>query len=312
MFDLTDTPTRRPTRKRIRRFAVVAGVLGLVAVLAVTAIKVVAGWIGSVQLPSAPPLARCTLAGSTYTVTPDQAGNAATIAGVALRRGLPERATVIALATALQESKLHNLDYGDADSLGLFQQRPSQGWGTPEQIMNPVYAAGTFYDHLLEVPHWTSLPLTQVAQEVQHSKFPEAYARWEEQAGVLGHVLAARVAAGMSCVFEPDQVPPERAGTSGLTARATSVLTRARLELGARRVTPRAGAPAAAAAEYRSGRAVDLAPAGWFSANWLVGQASALSIRRVAYAGQSWTPDHGWQRADAGQAPADRIRVLVA
>jgi hypothetical protein len=312
MFDLTDAPSKPPARRRLRRFAVVAGVLGVVALLVVTAIKVVAGWIGGVQLPSAPPLAKCTLAGSTYTVTPEQAGNAATIVGVALRRTLPERAAVIALATALQESKLQNLDYGDQDSLGLFQQRPSQGWGTPEQIMNPVYSAGIFYDHLLAVPDWSSLPLAQVAQEVQHSGYPEAYAQWEEQADVLGHVLAARVAAGLSCTFEPDDVPAERAGSNGLTTRAQSVLTRAQLELGSRRVAPRAGAPAATAAEYRSGRALDLEPAGWFSANWLVGQASALSIRRVAYAGQSWTPDHGWQRADAGQAPEDRIRVLVA
>jgi hypothetical protein len=325
MFELSDTPPPPPVRRRLKRFAVVAVALGLVGVLVAISAKLIAGWIGGVQLPSAPPLAKCDLAGSTYTVTPDQAGNAATIAGVALRRGLPERAVVIALSTALQESKLINLDYGDLDSLGLFQQRPSQGWGTERQILDPVYASGRFYDALEKVSNWSTLPVAQVAQEVQHSGFPEAYAQWEEQATALTHVLVGRVPAGVSCTFQPDEVGPESPGGTGLTKRAGAVLTRARAELGSRRLANRlpaapapgsAGAsanPAAdAAAEYRSGRSIDLGPGGWFSANWLVGQASALSIRRVAYAGQLWTPDHGWQRADAVQAPADRIRVLVA
>lgn len=78
----------------------------------------------------------------------------------------------IALATALQESALRNIDYGDRDSLGLFQQRPSQGWGTPAQIMDPVYSAGVFYDRLAEVPGYSRLPLTVAAQRVQRSGFP--------------------------------------------------------------------------------------------------------------------------------------------
>jgi hypothetical protein len=309
----------RTLKRRLLRVSTMLVALGLVGALVLVAVKVVAGWIGGIQGPSAPPLARCTLAGSTYTVTPDQAGNAATIAGVALRRGLPERAVVVALAAALQESKLVNLDYGDRDSLGLFQQRPSQGWGTPEQIQNPVYASTKFYAALEKVPHWAELPVAEVAQEVQHSGFPQAYAQWEEQATVLAHVLVGRVPAGLSCTFETNPESTEAAATDGLTPRAAAVLAAATEELGSRRLAPREGAPATGSTatsdprvEYRSGRAIDLAPAGWFSANWLVGQASTRSIRRVAYAGQLWTPDNGWQRADAVQAPADRIRVLVA
>jgi len=95
---------------------------------------------------------------------------------------LPQRASIIAIATAMQESGLRNIGHGDKDSLGLFQQRPSQGWGTPAQIMNPVHAATSFFDHLIHVPHWQTMPLTQAAQAVQRSRFPGAYAKWESLA----------------------------------------------------------------------------------------------------------------------------------
>jgi cell wall-associated NlpC family hydrolase len=113
-------------------------------------------------------------------------GNAATVIAVGARMGAPARAWVIAVATAIQESPLTNLpDLGDAnnaDSLGLFQQRPSQGWGTPAQITDPVYASTKFYQHLLAVPGWQTMPLAQAAQAVQGSAFPDAYARWEADA----------------------------------------------------------------------------------------------------------------------------------
>jgi hypothetical protein len=121
----------------------------------------------------------CTVAGTPFTLTAEQVGNARTIAQVARARGLPDRAVVIALATAQQESRLRNLDYGDRDSLGLFQQRPSAGWGTPEQVQDPVYAANKFYDRLIEVPGWETGRLTEIAQKVQLSAFPNAYMQWE-------------------------------------------------------------------------------------------------------------------------------------
>src|SRR5829696_2276626 len=105
------------------------------------------------ELPAAV-LARCEVAGSPYSMSTEQAANAATIAAVAVKRELPVRAVAIALATALQESKLINLEYGGRDSLGLFQQRPSQGWGSPGQILDPRYAAAKFYDALVAVPGW--------------------------------------------------------------------------------------------------------------------------------------------------------------
>jgi cell wall-associated NlpC family hydrolase len=112
-------------------------------------------------------------------LSPTQVGNARIIYDVGVSLELPQRAEIIAIATAMQESKLTDLPYGTSDSLGLFQQRPSQGWGSPAQIMQPVYAATKFYDALVQVPGWQSLPLTVAAQAVQHSAYPGAYAQWE-------------------------------------------------------------------------------------------------------------------------------------
>ncbi len=127
-----------------------------------------------------------------YEMSLAQAVNAATISAVGTTRGMPERAVTIALATALQESTLRNIDYGDRDSVGLFQQRPSQGWGTVEQIMDPVYSAGKFYEGLAEVPGYSRLPLTVAAQRVQRSGFPQAYAKHEPDAALLSAALTGR------------------------------------------------------------------------------------------------------------------------
>ena len=119
----------------------------------------------------------------------DQMANAATIAAVGLTRGLPDRAVVVALATAMQESELTNLAGGDRDSVGLFQQRPSQGWGTVEQIRDPRYAASAFYNQLVKVRGWEEMRVTEAAQLVQRSAFPEAYQAWADEAQVLGDAL---------------------------------------------------------------------------------------------------------------------------
>ncbi len=115
----------------------------------------------------------------------EQTANAQTITQVALGRRLPRRAAVIAVATAIVESQLRNVRYGDRDSLGLFQQRPSQGWGHPRELLNPVLAAGKFYDALLTVPRWALRPLGAAAQAVQRSAFPDRYAAHEPAAVAL-------------------------------------------------------------------------------------------------------------------------------
>lgn len=115
----------------------------------------------------------------------DQLGNAYTIVRVGASRAIPQRGLTIAIATALQESNLRNLSYGDRDSVGLFQQRPSSGWGTVAELTDPPTSAAKFYAALVEVPNWETMPLTVAAQTVQRSAFPNAYAKWETLATTL-------------------------------------------------------------------------------------------------------------------------------
>ncbi len=119
-------------------------------------------------------------------LTGEQVGNARTIVTVGQRLGVPPRGWVIAVATALQESTLINVRTAvDHDSLGLFQQRPSQGWGTPAQVTDPEYAATKFYERLVRVPGWESMALTDAAQAVQRSAYPGAYAKHEARATAI-------------------------------------------------------------------------------------------------------------------------------
>lgn len=118
-------------------------------------------------------------------LTATQIANAHTIYQVGAQLGIPAYGEQIAIATAIQESRLQNLDYGDRDSLGLFQQRPSQGWGTPAELTDPVYASTKFYQALEDVANWQNLALTVAAQDVQQSAYPDAYAQWQTVAGQL-------------------------------------------------------------------------------------------------------------------------------
>ncbi|MEU4478366.1 hypothetical protein AB0F68_09940 [Micromonospora sp. NPDC023966] len=122
----------------------------------------------------------------------EQTANAKAIIAATKKAGLPERAAVISIATSLQESKLENLghlgDKNDHDSLGLFQQRPSSGWGSPEQITDPEYSTLAFLKGLKQVDGWQDMPLTDAAQTVQVSAYPDAYAQWERQAAdIVAH-----------------------------------------------------------------------------------------------------------------------------
>jgi murein DD-endopeptidase MepM/ murein hydrolase activator NlpD len=151
----------------------------------------------------------------------EQMRNAAIIIKVGSAMDVPPRGWVIAVATALQESYLRNLgDLGarnDHDSLGLFQQRPSQGWGTPEQIMNPEYASRKFYEKLLRVPGWDTMPLTEAAQIVQRSAFPDAYAKHEPLATVVVNVLADGAARAVGALANLRCAGPGEIAASGWT-----------------------------------------------------------------------------------------------
>ena len=152
----------------------------------------------------------------------DQAANASTIYNVAAQRKLSTHAAALGIGTAMQESKLTNLSEGDRDSVGLFQQRPSQGWGTVAQIMNPSYAAGKFFDALVQVPNWETLPFTVACQKVQRSGFPNAYARWEGMANAAATALSKSATTGAVNKQNAGALTSGAGGTGALASGAAT------------------------------------------------------------------------------------------
>jgi hypothetical protein len=265
--------------------------------------------------------------GVAYEFTPEQAVNAATITAVGTGRGLPERAVAIALATALQESGLRNITHGDRDSLGLFQQRPSQGWGTEKQIMDPTYAAGEFYEHLVKVDGYTKLPLTEAAQRVQRSGYPEAYAKHEPDATVLAAALTGASAATLTCDGRSEATlaaGPEGVREALVRDFGGDALDTTAKEVGSTEATPAPEAtvsgrtvtvPVTGGSKGRSGQ-----ERGWQLAHWAVANASALRIQSVTYAGREWTAGNSqseWRATSPeGTGGAEKgtgsVRILTA
>lgn len=210
---------------------------------------------------------------TTVTFTPEQMDNAAKISAVGTKLGLAPHAATIALATALQESKLQNLEGGDRDSVGLFQQRPSQGWGTVAQLRDPVYASTAFYEKLEKLPGWETMPITEAAQAIQRSGAPDAYAQWEPQSRAMAAAFNGQFPASLTC--------------RNLT------------------LAPPADIAAAATAELGTSRLSGAHPAaqGWTYASWLVGRAEALGIDKVSFAGQTWTAASGSWAQDTAAGP---------
>lgn len=200
----------------IKLLAVAAGAIllpvGLIA-LATTGLKGALSGPAADCLPTGQPSAP--VAG----FDTEQIDNAAIIIAVGKQQGVPPQGWVVAVATAMQESGLRNLNHGDRDSLGLFQQRPSQNWGSPEQVTDPTYAASRFYERLVTVPDWQGLPVTEAAQAVQASRFPDAYARREPDARRLVNHLA-----GVGCTPSPPGQAPGGVGgwVAPTTGRCTS------------------------------------------------------------------------------------------
>jgi|SRR6266496_1980320 len=291
----------------------------VVALSAIGALSLVIGaaiaWVGNKGIPQLlPPQEQCeaTVNGETVVLDLEQAESAAIIAGVAVRRGLPARAATIALATAYQESGLRNLKHGDRDSLGLFQQRPSQGWGTEAQVRDPHYAAGKFYDALVKVPNYQQLAITVAADRVQRSAFPNAYADHEADARVLASALTGQSKSSFSCTVNTASVAPETMGRNGLTPRADAVRTDLIRTFG--KLSTGGYAPGGirtghmeGSAHY-DGRAVDVfvrpisaanTTKGWAMAQYLVARADLLKIRTVIFSDKIWTAggrsDSGWR-----------------
>ncbi|MEW1912237.1 hypothetical protein AB0442_27985 [Kitasatospora sp. NPDC085895] len=318
------TASGRRRRPRLLRRVLI----GLVAVALVAGLVL---YLNRDRLIVPPEGCRITTAAGTGTLDLAQAANASTITAVAMSRGLPERAVTIALATAMQESKIHNLTGGDRDSIGLFQQRPSQGWGTAEQIKDPVYATNKFLDGLVKVPGYARMPLTDAAQQVQKSGFPQAYAKHESNAMLVTSALTGREPAALDCVVhdlaEPVAAVASASGSPSAPPsggpRPADVGEKVRREFG--RMVAVSDAPKAP----KDARAVlALSPqgsastdsgaegqkqSGWAVAQWAVAHAQELGIGAVSYDGRVWRfdrPTDGWQAKGADDR-ADRVLVTL-
>jgi len=234
----------------------------------------------------------CTV--GSYDIDPDQASVAATMVGAvtSYRPALPERAAVLVLAAGLQESKLTNLapGAGDRDSVGVLQQRPSQGWGSPPgnaSSLNDVFEATTeFLNHLVKVSGWQRLPLADAVQAVQISADGSAYGPHEGEAQALADALQGHRAKGISCSFgKPTKVAaPTR----------VAALAQHDLPINAPTVTP---------------TSVRVVGASWQTTAWFIANADRLGIDHVAYAGARWSRADGWT-ADITASNAEVVATM--
>lgn len=277
--------------------------------------------------PSASDDCTAHVAGRTVELTRSQAENAALIAAVAERRGLPARAVSIAITTAYQESGLENLPYGDRDSLGMFQQRPSMGWGTPSQLLNRSYATNAFYNALVKVPEYESMDITEAAQTVQRSGFPSAYRDHEADGRALASALTGNSEAALSCDVPAEDLARQPMGADGLTARAEAVRRNILRTFGD---LPLGGfAPGGVNSGHMSGslhyqgRAIDVSfPAtaddslirGWALAQYLVANSARLHVEHVIYDGRVWTAGsgRGWHHYTPPDLTGDESAATLA
>jgi hypothetical protein len=282
-----------PKTRRLRGFTVLATTL----VLLTAAGAFVYNSLRHVTAALPPPGCQAGTGVAAISLDPGQAAIAAIIAGVAARHKLPREAVTIAYATALQESHMENLTYGDRDSVGIFQQRPSQGWGPAADLEDPVYATTKFFGALVQVPGYTKLPVYRAAQDVQHSADGSAYEQYAEVASLLARYFTGGWPHGVSCWYTPSgqadlgSALREMAATFGPSGRAGIVV----------RVTTDRSAKindGSAAVVHAQG------DASWTVASWLVANAQQYGLSEVRYAGYVWNATDGstgWQRATSAQ-----------
>ncbi len=262
-----------------------SGKVGAGAVLLIAVIVVALAISRSERTTGVPGIGTgCLVRGAGFDVplSTGQAGIASTIAGVASSRAMPVRAVTIAYATALQESDLENLPYGDRDSVGVFQQRPSQGWGTRAELLDPVYASARFFAALAAIPDYRRLPVYRAAQDVQRSADGSAYDQYASEGAAMALGFAGSQARSVWCWYG--------AGVSGRGELATADhgLARAFGRLRIRHV----GDPVVAVK-------VRNREAGWAVAAWLVTHAGDYHLRTVRFAGYEWTAargQRGWRK----------------
>ena len=279
-----------------------------VTLLTVTAVAAGGVVVALNRLDDDTPVAeRCaaTAGDRTWYLSTTQADNAALVVATSLRRGLPARAATIGIATALQESRLVNIDYGDRDSVGLFQQRPSQGWGSVEQIMDPVYSTNAFYDVLETVDGYEDMEVTVAAQTVQRSAFPDAYAQHETRSRAWASALTGWSPATLTCdlaAVAPSELPADGEDP------ATLLLDRLRRDLGDLDVAPEGGpASGTVVVDATSLPTADgdegADRAAWAVAQWAVASADATNVVAVEVGDRRWTrEDAAWTTDDPDAA----------
>ncbi|MFC8732282.1 hypothetical protein ACFT5B_07485 [Luteimicrobium sp. NPDC057192] len=306
----TSSRSRR-RRRRARRTVVGLVVVALVLGGAVAGVVALLRHVDDAR----PIVERCTaeLDGTRWQLTPEQADNAATVAAVVVRRGLPAHAATIALATALQESKLRNLSYGDRDSVGLFQQRPSQGWGSADQLQHPVYATNAFLDVLVKVDGWQGLAVTKAAQRVQRSAFPDAYGQHETQSRAWASALTGHSPGAVTCTLRP---VPDDVDTA---SDARDLEARVARDFGTAVAASRSGATVTLDARRLPGAD---GTNGWSVAQWAVATADAYDAEQVRVGGQVWTRDSAaWSKVAAAKGakatalpalPSGRVAITLA
>ncbi len=226
-----------------------------------------------------------------------QASIASTIAGVAHQQSMPRVAVAIAYATAMQESKLHDLDYGDMDSVGVFQQRPSQGWGPARKLENPVYATTKFFHALQAIHGYARMPVYQAAQAVQHSADGSAYIQYERMADEMASAFTGQRGHAVYCWSDP--ASPRHLDAGAITEGLASTFGRA--TAGLARPAPRH------TMQVRIGHA----RLGWAVSSWLVTHASSYDIHQVRFGGFEWRAARGtkgWAH-DPGAPPAGTIQL---
>ncbi|GAA1852998.1 hypothetical protein [Myceligenerans crystallogenes] len=295
------TPRRRPVRRALK-YLVATAVVGTGATVGVVLLL-------NHLSGTAPLTERCAavLDGTDWYLSPAQADNAALITGTAMRRGLPARAATIALATAQQESKLINIEHGDRDSLGLFQQRPSMGWGTQAEILDPVYSTNAFYDGLVKVEGYEDMAITVAAQEVQRSGYPDAYARHEVRSRAWASSLTGHSPAALTCEI----APVEESETLRESAARDVVVGRLGRDLG---LGPTGAMPGGATVEVDAAPLVQGEPAraGWSVAQWAVAAAAETNVIEVRVGDRVWTRESAeWTAAGKALDPG-LVRITPA
>ncbi|MDA2808139.1 hypothetical protein [Nocardiopsis suaedae] len=294
--------TRPKKRKRISAFVKILAVLTAVCGALVAAGYYVISTVEPVEID--PPVAagcKVRVDGATDPLEPEQAASAATVGGVAFSRDLPRHAVVVAYATVWQETKFFNIEYGDRDSLGLFQQRPSQEWGHPDQIMDPVYSSNEFYAHLEKVDSYADMPVYEAAQAVQRSADGFAYDQHEDRSRLMARAFTGAEGPAVTCWPEQPARTPGESPSPSPSPSAPPDVDGAVAEM--KRVF---GAdPGALPPPGERPQTGDL---GWAMALWAVANSEEYGITSVGYEDQRWTAEdgqEGWQsvpdRAPDGQ-----------